>query len=325
SEGLTKGGSGAWSRGTEGRVLAAQDGGGGLVPGRHVGVPSLPAGRQRLLEITEGSRFLRLQVEGGGCSGFQYRFSLDTVLNPDDRVFERGGARVCVDSRQPGLRQGRRGGFQPGAHSQLLPGGRQPPGRAGLLLRDLLFRQALTETPGTRGRGPARSLSPLSRVVLAPSPPIRSPLLDDALSRRFSLALRTPPPPPTRHFPGAGARPGRSPVPPASPGGIRSPGPRHLRPLLPGQSSPRDRRGPGGERLHARSRGRWSSSCACTYVYYGWINVYFFNPLGHSGLPCRPGSLTATGGVRQMGIRAVELLAGGRRVGWIVPWTPPSA
>ncbi|XP_019650191.1 iron-sulfur cluster assembly 2 homolog, mitochondrial isoform X3 [Ailuropoda melanoleuca] len=53
---------------------------------------------QRLLEITEGSEFLRLEVEGGGCSGFQYKFSLDTVINPDDRVFEQGGARVVVDS-----------------------------------------------------------------------------------------------------------------------------------------------------------------------------------------------------------------------------------
>ncbi|KQK83554.1 Iron-sulfur cluster assembly 2 like protein, mitochondrial [Amazona aestiva] len=63
--------------------------------------------KHRLLEITEGSEFLRLQVEGGGCSGFQYKFSLDTVINPDDRqgqrgvvvgrVFEQGGARVVVD------------------------------------------------------------------------------------------------------------------------------------------------------------------------------------------------------------------------------------
>ncbi|XP_036592795.1 iron-sulfur cluster assembly 2 homolog, mitochondrial isoform X2 [Trichosurus vulpecula] len=52
---------------------------------------------KRLLEITEGAEFLRLQVEGGGCSGFQYKFSLDTVINPDDRVFEQGGARVVVD------------------------------------------------------------------------------------------------------------------------------------------------------------------------------------------------------------------------------------
>lgn len=45
---------------------------------------------QRLLEITKGSEFLRLQVEGGGCSGFQYKFSLDTVINPDDRQGQRG-------------------------------------------------------------------------------------------------------------------------------------------------------------------------------------------------------------------------------------------
>ncbi|NXG78754.1 ISCA2 protein, partial [Baryphthengus martii] len=52
---------------------------------------------KRLLEITEGSEFLRLQVEGGGCSGFQYKFSLDTVINPDDRQGQSGGARVVVD------------------------------------------------------------------------------------------------------------------------------------------------------------------------------------------------------------------------------------
>ncbi|NWS93022.1 ISCA2 protein, partial [Toxostoma redivivum] len=58
---------------------------------------------KRLLEITEGSEFLRLQVEGGGCSGFQYKFSLDTVISPDDRQGQTGilvarcGARVVVD------------------------------------------------------------------------------------------------------------------------------------------------------------------------------------------------------------------------------------
>uniref|UniRef100_A0A2K5ZZR9 Core domain-containing protein n=1 Tax=Mandrillus leucophaeus TaxID=9568 RepID=A0A2K5ZZR9_MANLE len=53
---------------------------------------------QRLLEITKGSEFLRLQVEGGGCARFQCRYSLDTVINPDDRVFEQGRAKVVVDS-----------------------------------------------------------------------------------------------------------------------------------------------------------------------------------------------------------------------------------
>ncbi|XP_055989944.1 iron-sulfur cluster assembly 2 homolog, mitochondrial-like [Sorex fumeus] len=61
---------------------------------------------QRLLEITQGSEFLRLEVEGGGCSGFQYKFSLDTVINPDDRVFEQGGARVVVDGDSLALLKG---------------------------------------------------------------------------------------------------------------------------------------------------------------------------------------------------------------------------
>ncbi|XP_010163923.2 LOW QUALITY PROTEIN: iron-sulfur cluster assembly 2 homolog, mitochondrial, partial [Antrostomus carolinensis] len=79
-------------------------------PPAAVGIVLLPAGptesdpsegrvflSESCVKITEGSEFLRLQVEGGGCSGFQYKFSLDTVINPDDRVFEQGGARVVVD------------------------------------------------------------------------------------------------------------------------------------------------------------------------------------------------------------------------------------
>ncbi|KAI1237730.1 hypothetical protein IHE44_0013816, partial [Lamprotornis superbus] len=56
-----------------------------LWEGLHTAFLAITQTRQRLLEITEGSEFLRLQVEGGGCSGFQYR------------VFEQGGARVVVD------------------------------------------------------------------------------------------------------------------------------------------------------------------------------------------------------------------------------------
>ena len=37
-------------------------------------------------------------MEGGGCSGFQYTFTVDDgPLNEDDRIFEREGAKLIVD------------------------------------------------------------------------------------------------------------------------------------------------------------------------------------------------------------------------------------
>lgn len=52
---------------------------------------------QRLAQIMEKGEFLRISVEGGGCSGFQYKFSVDTQKNEDDRVFEQEGVGVIVD------------------------------------------------------------------------------------------------------------------------------------------------------------------------------------------------------------------------------------
>lgn len=40
---------------------------------------------------------LRLAVDGGGCAGFQYRFGLADVVEPDDMVKERDGATLVVD------------------------------------------------------------------------------------------------------------------------------------------------------------------------------------------------------------------------------------
>jgi len=40
---------------------------------------------------------LRVSVEGGGCSGFQYKFDLVREAASDDLVIERAGAKVVID------------------------------------------------------------------------------------------------------------------------------------------------------------------------------------------------------------------------------------
>jgi iron-sulfur cluster assembly protein len=41
--------------------------------------------------------FLRVAIEGGGCSGFSYKFDFAEAANDDDLLIERDGARVLVD------------------------------------------------------------------------------------------------------------------------------------------------------------------------------------------------------------------------------------
>ncbi|KAK8994588.1 hypothetical protein V6N11_045668 [Hibiscus sabdariffa] len=56
--------------------------------------------RMKELQASEKSsdnKMLRLSVETGGCSGFQYVFDLDDKTNPDDRVFVREGVKLVVD------------------------------------------------------------------------------------------------------------------------------------------------------------------------------------------------------------------------------------
>ncbi len=47
-------------------------------------------------ELHEGLA-LRISVQGGGCSGFQYGFELVPEAEDDDWVFEQEGAKVFVD------------------------------------------------------------------------------------------------------------------------------------------------------------------------------------------------------------------------------------
>ena len=58
-----------------------------------------PRAFERLSEIGAAAdgKALRVAVEGGGCSGFQYEIALDAPKD-DDLILEEGGERVVVDA-----------------------------------------------------------------------------------------------------------------------------------------------------------------------------------------------------------------------------------
>ncbi|MDD3797665.1 MAG: iron-sulfur cluster insertion protein ErpA [Novosphingobium sp.] len=59
-----------------------------------------PAAAARVAAIAQKQArpaLLRLSVEGGGCSGFQYKFDLADAPADDDTVAETGGVKLLVD------------------------------------------------------------------------------------------------------------------------------------------------------------------------------------------------------------------------------------
>jgi iron-sulfur cluster assembly accessory protein len=55
---------------------------------------------RRIAEIAASdpaTPMLRVSVEGGGCSGFQYKFNLVAAAEGDDLVLEKGGAKILID------------------------------------------------------------------------------------------------------------------------------------------------------------------------------------------------------------------------------------
>ena len=54
--------------------------------------------RAMLVDNTDdGDSMLRVYIEGGGCSGFQYGFELDSAVEEDDLVIENGDVKLLVD------------------------------------------------------------------------------------------------------------------------------------------------------------------------------------------------------------------------------------
>jgi iron-sulfur cluster insertion protein len=54
--------------------------------------------REILAEENDPSLKVRAFVQGGGCSGFQYGFTLDSEQGEDDLTFDFDGVSVLIDS-----------------------------------------------------------------------------------------------------------------------------------------------------------------------------------------------------------------------------------
>lgn len=54
---------------------------------------------ERLKRVAGENECLRILVDSGGCSGFEYKFELVDCnkLDKDDKIFEKNGAKVVVD------------------------------------------------------------------------------------------------------------------------------------------------------------------------------------------------------------------------------------
>jgi iron-sulfur cluster assembly accessory protein len=50
-----------------------------------------------ILRLEPAGTMLRVSVEGGGCSGFQYKFDTERSRADDDIVIEKSGATVLID------------------------------------------------------------------------------------------------------------------------------------------------------------------------------------------------------------------------------------
>ena len=50
-----------------------------------------------ILKAEPPGTMLRISVEGGGCSGFQYKFDMERTQADDDLVIARDGAVVLID------------------------------------------------------------------------------------------------------------------------------------------------------------------------------------------------------------------------------------
>ena len=61
------------------------------------------ASRISVLLESEKQPYFRIRVDGGGCSGFQYKFDFDSEKQPDDLELRQHGVVVLVDDMSLGF------------------------------------------------------------------------------------------------------------------------------------------------------------------------------------------------------------------------------
>ena len=52
-----------------------------------------------MAEARKTGQFIRVGVDGGGCSGLMYRLDFDNELSESDKEFENNGVKVVVDKK----------------------------------------------------------------------------------------------------------------------------------------------------------------------------------------------------------------------------------
>ena len=64
-----------------------------------------PAAASRISVLLEAEEkpYFRVRVDGGGCSGFQYKFDFDTQKQPEDLELRQYGVSVLVDDLSLGF------------------------------------------------------------------------------------------------------------------------------------------------------------------------------------------------------------------------------
>jgi iron-sulfur cluster insertion protein len=74
------------------------------------------AGKVKALIAEDGNPALKLRiyVNGGGCSGFEYGFAFDEAVNEDDWRVERDGVSLLIDPMSMQYLQGAEIGYEEG-------------------------------------------------------------------------------------------------------------------------------------------------------------------------------------------------------------------